>query len=112
VLIGIDGQYQVIQDYELYQNYSNPFNPTTKIPFRLKERGYVKLSVYDIKGELVNILINEEREAGYHEIEFTSNDVTDLIPGLASGIYIYHIDVKSTQGIPEFRQTKKMVFLK
>jgi hypothetical protein len=114
VLLGIkDGEYEVIQDYQLYQNYPNPFNPVTKIPFRLKERGYVKLRVYDINGELVSTLINGEKEAGYHEAEFTAASSTEeLIPGIASGIYIYQIDVKNSSGTPQFRQSGKMVLLK
>jgi hypothetical protein len=59
VLITSVNEYQtIVNDYILYQNYPNPFNPSTKIGYKLKERGYVKLMVYDIKGELVSVLVN------------------------------------------------------
>ncbi len=60
VLTGTKNNEQfTINSYRLFQNYTNPFNPTTKIGYRLKERGYVKLYVYDIKGELVETLVNK-----------------------------------------------------
>ena len=72
VLTGIDrDNSQGFSDYRLYQNFPNPFNPTTKISYQLKERGYVKLYVYDIKGELIKTLVNQYQEGGYYEVEFT-----------------------------------------
>ena len=71
VLTGvINNEKLTISNYRLYQNYPNPFNPSTKIGYRLKERGYVKLYVYDIKGELVETLVNQYQEGGYYEVEF------------------------------------------
>ena len=67
-----------INDYLLYQNYPNPFNPSTTIGYKLKERGYVKLMVYDIKGELVSVLVNQEQEAGYYEVEFSVSSIQHL----------------------------------
>ncbi len=61
--IGYDG-------YRLMSNYPNPFNPSTVIPYRLKEGGYVKLYVYDVKGELVRVLVNDWQERGYYEVLF------------------------------------------
>ena len=61
-----------INDYLLYQNYPNPFNPSTTIGYKLKERGYVKLMVYDVTGSLVSVLVNQEQEAGYYEAEFST----------------------------------------
>jgi hypothetical protein len=110
VLVSNSEKPEIVQEFNLYQNYPNPFNPVTKIPFRLKERGYVKLNVYDIKGELVSVLVNEERQAGYYEVEFSPGDRE--YQNLASGIYIYQIDVKNSSRIPLFRNIKKMIFLK
>jgi photosystem II stability/assembly factor-like uncharacterized protein len=87
------------KEYYLSQNYPNPFNPTTKINLILKERGDVLLTVYDILGREVVILVNEEKEAGRHEILFNAT-------GLASGIYYYTISISGT------RETRKMIFLK
>ena len=56
--------------YKLEQNFSNPFNPTTTIGFGIPEKGNVRLSVLNILGEEIRILLNEEKEAGYHSIDF------------------------------------------
>jgi hypothetical protein len=93
-----------ITDYKLYQNYPNPFNPSTKIGYRLKERGYVKLMVYDIKGELIDVLVNEVKEAGYYEVEFTAN--------VSSGLYFYRIEIVGEGKIPRFSDMKKMILVK
>lgn len=70
IITGIENYPQLITDYQLYQNYPNPFNPTTTISYRLKERSYVKLRVYDINGELVNVLVNQVQVSGYYEVTF------------------------------------------
>lgn len=90
--------------YELSQNYPNPFNPSTKIRFTIPfdETRYttsVKLKVYDILGNEVATLVDEEKEPGIYEVEFSTK-------GLASGIYIYRIESV------DFIDTKKMVFLR
>jgi hypothetical protein len=105
-----------VSNYQLYQNYPNPFNPSTKIAYKLKERGYVKLMVYDIKGELVSMLVNQVQDAGYYEVEFGSGSGYQIpesgIGNLASGIYIYQIMIKSENNIPVFTDMKKMVLIK
>ncbi len=134
ILVSVKGEWQTVNNYILYQNYPNPFNPSTKIGYRLKERGYVKLYVYDIKGELVSVLVNQTQEAGYYEVEFNTeagsrqsavgNSHSGLPSGevrnLASGIYIYQIMVRNENdpskpgpnGIPVFSDIKKMIYLK
>jgi hypothetical protein len=67
-----------ISDFVLYQNYPNPFNPSTKIGYQLKQRAYVKLMVYDIKGELISVLVNKEQNAGYYEVEFVGNGLPSV----------------------------------
>ena len=113
-----------INNYKLFQNYPNPFNPSTKIGYRLKERGYVKLYVYDIKGELVETLVNQYQESGYYEVEFRGGksenghqrlevgSLRSKVNSLASGVYIYQIMVKNEKDIPVFSDIKKMVLLK
>ena len=90
----------------LYQNYPNPFNPTTTVGFGLPEKGNVRLSVLNILGEEIKVLLNEEKEAGYHSIEFDGSD-------LPSSVYFYRIktDPSSSSG-QVFIETKKMVLLK
>jgi hypothetical protein len=99
-----------INDYLLYQNYPNPFNPSTRIGYKLKESGYVKLMVYDIKGELISVLVNQVQEAGYYEVEF--NVAQDSSPAISSGIYLYRIEVIGEGNIPQFSDMKKMLLIK
>jgi hypothetical protein len=103
-----------INDYRLYQNYPNPFNPSTTIAYKLKERGYIKLMVYDITGSLVSVLVNKEQEAGYYEIEFdTRYQMPDTgYRNLASGIYLYRIEVVGEGKIPVYSDMKKMILIK
>jgi hypothetical protein len=113
VIITSVNEYQsTVCNYQLYQNYPNPFNPSTKIAYKLKERGYVKLIVYDIKGERVSVLVNQTQDAGYYEVEFEVDVGTGQRPGLASGIYIYQIMIKSENNIPVFTDMNKMILLK
>jgi hypothetical protein len=102
-----------INNYKLYQNYPNPFNPETRIGYRIKERGYVKLMVYDIKGELVEVLVNKVQEAGYYEVNFKDKRQKEKGKSdLASGIYLYRIEVIGEGNIPVYSDMKKMILLK
>ncbi|RQW80856.1 MAG: T9SS C-terminal target domain-containing protein [Geobacter sp.] len=85
--------------YTLEQNYPNPFNPTTTIKFAVNKDSNVNLSIYNVLGELVSTLVDEQMKAGYYEYEFNASN-------LASGIYIYRIKAD------DFVETKKMVLLK
>ena len=85
--------------YELSQNYPNPFNPVTTIQFSMPEAGEVKLVVYNVLGEQVAVLVNENKEAGVHTINFNATE-------LNSGIYIY----KLTTG--NFSAVKKLMVIK
>ncbi len=109
IVITTTGKIETVapDDFRLFQNYPNPFNPETVISFRLQKGGNVKLVIYDLKGEKVTELLNESRDEGYYEIRFSLKDFP-----LASGIYIYRIDIKSPDGTPVFSDMKKMVVLK
>ena len=110
--------------YRLLSNYPNPFNPSTVIPYRLKERGHVRLSIYDLKGELVRVLVNEWQERGYYEVVFQpnaedKNRITKFeVPmgktysHMSSGMYIYSIQVIDERNIPVFTDSEKMILLK
>lgn len=99
--VGIqDEETEVIPDsYSLTQNFPNPFNPTTTIQFSIPVSGLVQLSIYNILGEEVKTLLNEEKSAGNHSVQFNASH-------LASGIYLYRIQAEN------FVQTKKMILLK
>jgi len=86
-------------DFAVSQNYPNPFNPTTTINFALPADSKVKISVYNVLGQLVTDLVNADMKAGYHQVNFNA-------VGLASGIYFYQINAG------KFSQTKKMNLLK
>ena len=96
------------KEYTLSQNYPNPFNPSTTIKYALPFASNVKLTVYNITGEVVKVLVNGTQESGSHEVMFnTSNGVQ-----LSSGIYFYSLQATSKDGMNTFNQTKKMILLK
>jgi hypothetical protein len=86
-------------EFRLNQNYPNPFNPSTSISFELPVSGLVTLKVFDILGREISTLVNEEKEAGTYQIDFSSG-------GLSSGIYFYTLTSR------EYSKTKKMVLLR
>lgn len=85
--------------YNLTQNYPNPFNPVTTIQYSIPQRSNVTLKVYDIIGNEVATLVNEEKERGVFSVRFDASN-------LASGIYFYRLQAGS------FVETKKMILLK
>jgi photosystem II stability/assembly factor-like uncharacterized protein len=85
--------------FSLFQNFPNPFNPYTNIGFEIPVKSYVKLSIYDINGRLIRILVNETKNRGKYIVGFNTN-------GLPSGVYFYSLVSD------EFVNTKKMVLLK
>ena len=92
------------EGFYLSQNYPNPFNPTTKIQFRISYGGFVNLKVYDILGNEVGTLVNEEKPAGTYEVELNSH--SDNVQNIPSGVYFY------TLKAGPFIDSKKMVLLK
>lgn len=95
------------EGWELLQNYPNPFNPETRIGWRMKERGWVEVSVWNSVGQQLATLADGEREAGYHETEFSMGRGAWSVP---SGVYFYRIVVRSQGEI--YRATKPMVLTK
>ena len=95
----------VLESYQLYDNYPNPFNPTTKIKFTVpivettRWVVFTTLVVYDVLGNEITTLVNEEKSAGTYEVVFDGKD-------LPSGIYFYTLKSGT------FTETKKMVLLK
>lgn len=91
-------------EFKLQQNYPNPFNPTTTIPFQLPVDGNVTLTVYNILGQQVQVLVREEMQAGYHEAVLDASR-------LASGTYIYRIEIQSDDH-QSFIDNGKMILVK
>jgi hypothetical protein len=90
--------------YELANNYPNPFNPTTNIRFAIPETGNVKLSIYNMLGQKIATLVNENRNAGRYEITWNGKD--DSGKAVGSGMYFYRLKAENVVLI------KKMVLLK
>ncbi len=89
----------VSDDYRLYQNFPNPFNPATIISYKLNQGGYVSLSVYNLVGQEVSSLVNEYQEAGTYSKQFDASS-------LSAGIYLYKLQVNG------FTSVKRMTLIK
>jgi len=123
ILPSVENEEELPTEFSLSQNYPNPFNPTTKIKYRIplsppllkgenEAGGFITLKVYDVLGNEIATLVNEELSAGKYEVEFKSN--SDEGQNLSSGVYFCQLRIKgpeinSGQGII---RTKKMLLLK
>lgn len=90
---------QVPKDYNLGQNYPNPFNPSTKITYTLPEAIHVTLTVYDSLGRKISTLLDEDKSAGTHEMNFIADN-------LSSGFYFYQLKT------PYYMESKKMLLIR
>ena len=93
---------QILKYFILYQNFPNPFNPKTIISFELNKTGNVKLSVFDIQGKNIAILVNVKKQSGKYEVEFDGHNYS-------SGIYLYKLEIS---GKEIYSDTKRMILLK
>lgn len=103
VFTSIEDEENFPTEFSLKQNYPNPFNPATSIRYTIGSRQFVQLKVYDILGNEIATLVDEEKPAGNYEIEF--NPVYS-IKNPASGIYFYQLKAG------DYTQTKKMILIK
>lgn len=92
------------KDYELSQNYPNPFNPKTEINFALPKESEVSLIIYNIKGQIVNKLMEEQLGAGRYKVTWEGRDSEGN--KVASGIYFYSLRAGN------YKETKKMIMMK
>lgn len=93
------------KEYTLYQNYPNPFNPITTIKYSLPFESNVRIAVYNVLGELVDVLVDELKQVGFYDFNWNASN-------LSSGIYIYRIEAKSVSGDQRFSSVKKMILMK
>jgi hypothetical protein len=91
------------KDFILYNSFPNPFNPITKIAYQIQGLCFVTLKVYDVLGNEVATLVNEEKEAGYYSIDFNASSANG---GLPSGVYFYQLRAG------DYNAVKKMSLLK
>ncbi len=97
--VSTQNENEIVYTFSLEQNYPNPFNPSTSIQYQVSSISNVSLKVYDVLGNEVATLVNEEKPAGNYEVEFNASQLT-------SGIYFYKLQAGS------FVETKKMILLK
>jgi hypothetical protein len=91
--------FEIVSSFHLSQNYPNPFNPVTKIEYQVPSFSHITLKIYDILGNEIATLVNEEKPFGIYEITFIAGN-------LPSGTYFYQLRTK------DFLETKKMVLLR
>lgn len=96
-----DKKDQIVREYSLKQNFPNPFNPSTVIRYSLAKEGNVRLSVFDVLGKEVAVLVDRNQNAGSYSVDFNSNQ-----HNIPSGIYFYTLRTGS------FVSTRKMIIIK
>jgi photosystem II stability/assembly factor-like uncharacterized protein len=95
-----------ILSFSLSQNYPNPFNPVTSIQYEVSSKQFVLLIVYDLLGNEIATLVNEEKQSGTYEVEFNINSHSGEVRNLSSGVYFYQLRAA------DFVENKKMILLK
>jgi len=98
-LSSINGEKIQVNNYSLYQNFPNPFNPSTIIKFAIPVKGNVKITIYNQLGEIVEVLADKEMEQGEYNINWSPKNIS-------SGVYFYQIKINN------FISTKKAIFIK
>ena len=90
--------------FSLKQNYPNPFNPSTTIEFDIPKISNVKLAVFNIKGEKINVLIDQKLSAGNYRLHWNGCDIEGY--SLTSGLYFYRLKTNN------FVATKKLILVR
>jgi len=104
---GEEGERDQPKEFALCQNYPNPFNPSTTIKYELPKSSMVRVSVYDILGREVSVLVNEVKGAGVHEVRFDGSN-------LASSVYLCRMQASglSLRSGQPFVQTRKLLLVR
>lgn len=97
-------------EYKLGQNYPNPFNPETTVPFDIPEESAVRITVYNLLGQMVASLLDDKIGAGYHTVVW--NTESNLSMPISSGVYLYRIQASSLVGGKYYSQVRKLLFLR
>lgn len=90
---------EIIEGYQLFQNYPNPFNSSTTISYNIPESSFVTLKIYDVLGNAITTLVNEEKPAGSFTVKFNAEN-------LSSGVYFYQLNSG------KYINTKKLTYLR
>jgi endo-1,4-beta-xylanase len=99
LIVSVADEASLPQNFELFNNYPNPFNPTTNIKYHLPKQSYVSLRVYDVLGRIVETLVNDVQSPGQYTVTFNAQNLT-------SGVYFYRIEADG------FVSTKKLILMK
>ena len=102
--VGIDINSVLPKQMVLYPAFPNPFNPVTTLRYNLPEDGMVNITIYDMMGRIVRTLENSKQAAGFKSIQW--NATNDAGQTVSAGLYLFSINSR------DFRQTKKIIFLK
>lgn len=87
------------EDYKLYQNFPNPFNPATIISYKINKGGFVTLKVYNLVGQVVKTLVEQYQESGTYSKQFDASK-------LSAGVYLYKLQVN------DYTSVKRMTLIK
>lgn len=93
------------ESFRLYQNFPNPFNPTTKIQFTIPELSHIRIRIFDVLGNEIKTIANDEMAGGNHSINFSGD-------GIPSGVYFYKLEAVPLSGQNSYSGIKKMVLLR
>ncbi|MFQ5453842.1 MAG: FlgD immunoglobulin-like domain containing protein, partial [Candidatus Zixiibacteriota bacterium] len=99
-----DNEEHLPNEFQLLQNYPNPFNPSTVIEFSLPTNSSVKITVYDILGQVIRTIVDERLPAGYHSITWDGKDKDGNV--VSTGIYFYKLKAN------DFTESRKMILMK
>jgi uncharacterized delta-60 repeat protein len=98
------------KEFALHQNYPNPFNPSTHIEYALPYASHVRLNVYNMLGQLVATLVDEQHPSGLFSVEWNGDGFNGNKVG--SGVYFYRVEARLFEGQPSFTNVKRMLLLK
>jgi Arylsulfotransferase (ASST)/Secretion system C-terminal sorting domain/Bacterial Ig-like domain/Kre9/KNH-like N-terminal Ig-like domain len=102
---GVTAKDNLVKTYKLYQNFPNPFNPSTSIEYSVPVESYVKIIVYNMIGQKIKTLVSSIKNAGFHTVNWNADN-------LSSGIYFYSINATAKNSSKDFYSVKKMILLK
>jgi Concanavalin A-like lectin/glucanases superfamily/Secretion system C-terminal sorting domain/Bacterial Ig domain len=105
VIIGVDDEMIIPDDYVLHQNYPNPFNPSTMVKYGIPEQSNIRIEVFNMLGQSVGLLDNGSKSAGYYETIWNATN-------LPSGLYLISLRAEGLNSKKNFSQVKKALLLK
>ena len=103
--VGVKETNIIVKDYKLYQNFPNPFNPSTIIKYDLPKTSNVKISIFNVIGQRVAVLVKKIQNSGSHQVVWNAQNI-------ASGVYFYKITATGINGKSNFISFKKAVLIK